>query len=273
MRRRSQLYVPGNKEGMIKKASTLECDSVILDLEDAVPQEQKEEARALIRRLSLDLDWGPRELCIRTSAMSSPEFKADISLINEVERINSVVVPKAESNLSILYRTTAKAIIPLIETARGLIDVEQIVRSSHVVAVSYGVGDLALSVGGSVSEYIDNIYVKTRIVMAARAYGVEAIDNVFFDLEDPEEFRRQALRAKGLGFVGKQVIHPSQVTVANEVFTSSEEEIEWARKLVAAYETAKARGEGALRLGGKLVDDVHYKAAKRILKAGESEHK
>lgn len=267
--RKSQLYVPGNREKMIVKAAALDCDSVILDLEDAVPPGEKEPARLLVARLSSGLDWGRRELCVRINQMGTPDGRRDVALLARAERVDSAVVPKAEGGLGPLHRRTGKSLVPLIETARGLTNVEEVTAADGVVAVAYGAADFALSVGGSVPEYMENYYVKSKIVIAARSNGVEAIDNVFFALDDAAGFRRQAERAKAMGYEGKQVIHPSQVTIANEVFTPSEEALEWARRVVDAYDRAKARGVGAIRVEGRLVDNVNYKAARRLLGPAE----
>ncbi len=154
----------------------------------------------------------------------------------------------------------------MIETAKGLLKVEDVIRSEGVTAVSYGAADFALSVGGVVKTYEQNQVLKTMVVSAARAYGVDPIDKVFFDIKDIEGFRKECVEAKSMGgFIGKQVIHPSQIPVANEVFSPSEEEINWAKRVVEAYEKAVREGRGAISLEGQLVDYVHYKLAKRIL--------
>ncbi|WP_243678089.1 CoA ester lyase [Vulcanisaeta distributa] len=186
----------------------------------------------------------------------------------KIDVVKCIVIPKAEFDLSFVYKATGREIEPLIETARGgLLKVEDVVRSEGVTAVSYGgAADFALSVGGVVKTYEQNQVLKTMVVSAARAYGgVDPIDKVFFDIKDIEGFRRECVEAKSMGFIGKQVIHPSQIPVANEVFSPSEEEINWARRVVEAYERAVKEGRGAISLEGQLVDYVHYKLAKRIL--------
>ena len=263
--RRSQLYVPGNNEKMVSKAASLNCDSVILDLEDAVPADQKKVARSLVCRLTEELEWDPREVCVRINEVGTPEGAADIAGLRRTERLDTIVVPKAEKKIAEIYRETGKTVIPLIETPQGLMHIEDLLASEGVGGVSYGAADFAMAVGGETSEYAENTYVKTRIAVAARAFGVEAIDNVFFDLDDQETFEAQARRAKALGFSGKQVIHPSQIPIANRVFFPTEEELEWAKKVVKAYRRAEAEGRGALRVDGRLVDKVHYRAAQRIL--------
>ena len=267
--RRSQLYVPGNNEKMIMKASSLDCDSVILDLEDAVPSAQKERARSLVRKMASELDWGKKEVCVRTNSVATRWGKADLDQLRSVDRLDSLVIPKAEEDLTRVYKQTGKRLIPIIETAEGLEEIGTIVCSRGVDAVSFGAADFAFSVAGSVDSYLENPYVKTRIVVAARSVGIEPIDNVFFDLKDREGFRRQALHARALGFSGKQLIHPSQVSVANEVFSPKPSELRWARGVIKQYERAKGRAEGAFSLDGKLIDAVHYKIAKRLLKGSD----
>lgn len=265
MPRRSQLYVPGNNEKMITKAAALEADSVILDLEDAVPSDEKTTARNIIGRLSNELEWGKRELCVRVNAISSPEHSKDIAAVKAIERVDSILVPKAEGDISGVGRKFSKSLTPIVETARGLMTLDDVAGSKGVVALTYGAGDYAASVGGTVEAYLGNATVKTLIVAAARAYGVEAIDNVYFDLNNLEGFRAEALASRSLGFTGKQVIHPSQIPVANEVYAPTEKEVEWAKRIVREVEKAGAQKRGAIRVDDKLVDAVHYRLAKGIL--------
>jgi citrate lyase subunit beta/citryl-CoA lyase len=248
---------------MIRKSVSLDSDSVILDLEDSVPAEQKETARDLVKRIVSGLDWGKRELCVRTNSASTPRGRADLQSLRAVDRIDSFVLPKAEGDMSTFYGSTGKRLIPIVETTKGLLNVESVVGSDGVDAVSFGAADFALSVGGSVSGYTDNVYVKTKIAVAAKSRGVDPIDNVFFDLKDPKGFRRQAMQARDLGFVGIQVIHPSQIPIANQIFSSSPEDWMGAKRVILAYEEAQRESRGALSLDGKLVDEVHYKIAKR----------
>jgi len=182
-----------------------------------------------------------------------------------MERIDTIQVPKAEGDISNVARKSAKSLTPIVETARGLMTLDDVAGSKGVVAVTYGAGDFATSVGGTVEAYLGNATVKTLIVAAARAYGVEAVDNVFFDLSNMEGFRAEAVASRSLGFTGKQVIHPSQIPVANEVFTPTEKEVEWAEKITREMEKAGAQKRGAIRVDDRLVDAVHYRLAKNIL--------
>ena len=269
MKRRSQLYVPSNSEKMIRKSVELNADSIIFDLEDAVPPEDKERARELLGKMLKELNWGKRELCVRINSLQLLDSYQDISFIAREDKISCIVVPKAENDLSFLYKATGRNLIPLIETAKGVVKIEDIVRSEGVVGISYGIADLSLSLGGDYTFYENNQYIKTLIVTMARAYDIDAIDKVYFDLKNLEGFRKECVEAKKLGYVGKQVIHPSQVDIANEVFSPTKEEIEWAKRVIEAYENAKKEGRGAIRLDDKLVDYVHYKIARKILEFQE----
>jgi citrate lyase subunit beta/citryl-CoA lyase len=263
--RRSQLYVPGNNAKMIAKSATLDSDSVILDLEDAVPDAQKAEARSLVKRLTAEIDWGRKELCVRINPLGSRELAKDLAALSRLERIDVVVIPKAEGDCSSIGRATGKALIPIIETAKGLTHIEEVAGSKRVAALTFGAADYAHSVGGSVSAYLNNETVKTLLVATAKSHGAEAVDNVFFDLNDIEGFRREASAARSLGFTGKQVIHPSQIPVANEVFAPTKEELEWAQRVLAEFQSATRKNRGAIKIDGKLVDAVHYRLAKDLL--------
>ena len=269
MLRRSQLFVPANDEKKLRKSVSLEADSVILDLEDAVPIDEKSYARATLSKMLSELDWGKREVCVRINKVGSDYSKDDVAFVKGEEKISGVVLPKTEEIPKDLQKKTGKILLPLIETAMGVLRVEDIVRCEGVGAVSYGPADLAYSVGGRTEAYSGSISVKTSIVIAASAYGVDALDGVFFGLEDLDGFRKEAMWSRDLGFVGKHVIHPSQISVANDVYTPSKEEIASAKKLAEAYENAAKGKVGAIRMEGKLVDAVHYKRAKAILERAE----
>jgi citrate lyase subunit beta/citryl-CoA lyase len=257
--------VPGNMERMIQKSRLLGADSIILDLEDAVPAGQKVKARALVSKSVSEVEWGRRELCVRINSPTSRQGKADIARLGSLDRLDTLVIPKAEGDLSTIHRSTGKRLIPIIETAKGLSGIDLVTGSGGVDAVAYGAADFALSVAGSVSEYLENVYVKTKIVVAARSTGIDPIDNVFFDLKDTSGFEKSAKQARALGFSGKQVIHPSQIRTANRVFSPSREELKWARKVLGAYNKGSRSGKGAIALEGALVDEVHRKLAKRML--------
>jgi len=276
--RRSQLYAPGNNEKLIVKASKLDADSVVLDLEDSVPAEMKEEARRLIGRLVPELDWGKREVCVRINPLNKLDSYRDLLLVSTLDRVDSIVVPKADVGLGSIYNATGKSLIPIVETARGLLRVEDIVCEEGVVAVTWGAADMAFSFGGSLDAFSSNAYIRTKIAAAAVTHGVEAIDKVYFDVEDTEGFAAEAREAKKYGFSGKQVIHPNQIGPANSVFTPTAEELEWAQRILRVYEEGRRAGRGAVRMDDELVDEVHVRIAKGIIQranrgaVGEDQH-
>lgn len=258
------MFVPAINEKMIRKSTELEADSIIFDLEDSVPYEEKENARQLLKRLLKELTWNKKELCIRVNPLYTKEGLKDLIFVSELD-VDTVIIPKAEENLGFVYKVTGKNIEPLIETPKGFLKIEDLVRSEGVVAVSYGAADFSLHVGGELKVYESNEYIMTKVVVVARAYDVDPIDKVYFDLKNLNGFEEECKVARGLGYVGKQVIHPSQIPIANKIFSVSEEEIAWARRVIEAYENAVKEGRGAIRLDDKLIDNVHYKIAKRIL--------
>jgi citrate lyase subunit beta / citryl-CoA lyase len=267
--RRSQLYVPGNNQKMIAKAATLGADSVILDLEDSVPEGSKDDARARVVRMSRQVDWGELELCVRINQKGTKHFAKDVAAVRDCRRIDCVVIPKAEGDCSQIGSRSRKKLIPVVESATGLSHLREIAASRGAVALSYGAADFAASVGGSLSAYLDNPAVKTMIVAAAAEAGIDPIDNVFFDLDDSKGFKKQAAAARALGFVGKQVVHPSQVRLVNKLFSPSRKEIEWANRVLGGMKDAKGELRGAIKIDGQLVDAVHVRLAEDIMKKAE----
>ena len=266
--RRSLLYVPGVEERKVRKAPQVGADVIIFDLEDSVPWDRKEEARGLLERILSDTSYVESvksEVCVRINSLSTPESFKDLALVSRLEGVSCIVVPKAELRLDFIYRATGKTVMAIVETARGFLRLDEVASSEGVEALLLGVADLALDVGGSLASYESNVYVRTELVIKAKAYGLEAVDKVYFNIDDLEGLRRDAMEAKALGYTGKQVVHPNQVPVVNEVFKPTEEELEWARRVVEEYEKAAREGRGAVRVEGRLVDHVHYRIAKRIL--------
>ncbi len=264
---------------MLQKSLGLDCDSLIFDLEDSVPLDQKENARKLILE-TLEKAQSSTEkkgLCLRTNQLDSALAKDDVSAFLRKEEagaaIDCLVIPKAEeASLKDLSRLAeGKEIIAIIETAKGFVEMEEIARTEGVVGLAYGAADMALSMKGSVKVYEKNEYVRTQLAIISRCYGLNPIDRVFFDLNDAEGFRKEAQLAKGLGYSGKFLIHPNQIEIANQIFASwSDEQIAWAKEVVEAYEKSLEEGsKGAIRLKEQLIDAVHYRIAKDIL---ESQH-
>lgn len=264
------LFVPGNNTRMLMKAisPSLECDCIIFDLEDSVPVDQKENARKLVREILKELGKEKKQICLRINQLDSALSKSDIQSFANEDAIENFVVPKAEKKtIRTLFGRTGKKIIPIIETPMGFLHMEEIAQSKGVDALAFGAADMALSMKGSVESYENNDYIRTLLAIVARGYGIDPIDQVFFDLNNPEAFRKEAMKAKNLGYSGKLLIHPSQVRMANEIFSSwSSDQLTWAKRVVDAYQSSlNAGARGAIRLNGQLIDAVHYKLAKDIL--------
>lgn len=277
-RKRSFLFVPGNNERMLRKAlsNELKADCLILDLEDAVPYYQKQNARELIVRTlndeevknSLQKEKGHKLISVRINQLESDTSSEDIRALSNLELVTHLFIPKAESmSVRKVSKEVSKHLFPIIESARGFLEIEGIARIDNIDGISYGAADMALSMRGAVNTYQNNEYIRTKVAVVARAYGIHPVDQVFFDLVDHEGFKRKALEAKCLGYSGKLLIHPSQIEVANQIFSSTtKEEKEWARRVIEAYDSAIEReSKGAIRLEGQLIDAVHYKLAKDIL--------
>ncbi len=258
-RRRSCLTVPGDDPRKLEKAAGLAADEVILDLEDAVALGRKDEARELVARALRDHDWQATTVAIRVNRGS----EADLALVREV-RPDVVVLPKVESPDELAgLPVPAEA---QIETARGLVECERIAAAPGLEALVLGPGDLAASLGLpeltiGAGAHVD--YALARVVVAARAFGLAAVDGPFVALDDEAGLRASAGRARALGYDGKWCIHPSQIAVVNEIFAPTEAELERARRILEV--------EGVARVDGEMVDEANRRMARAILaRAGEA---
>ena len=293
-RNRSILSVPAGRPRMIDKALTLPADMVLLDLEDAVTDDRKVEARAAVADALTELDWGNRVRAFRCNGLDTPYFYRDIIDVVEAagSAVHTIVVPKvgrAEDLIAIDVLVTAIernlgltvgaiALHAQIESARGLVDVEAIATAtSRLRALVFGPGDYAASIrmpmaSIGVMDTWDELYpghrlhyAMQRIVVAARAAGLAAIDGPVADYRDHEAHRRSCRIARSLGFDGKWCIHPEQLAATNEVFSPTEEEIARARRVIEAYSEAVATGRGAASIDGTMIDVASIRLAEATL--------
>jgi len=289
---RSELAVPGSQPAMFKKALESEADYVFLDLEDAVAPADKEQARKNVVAGLLEHDWKARgkTVCIRVNGIDTHYMYRDVVDVVEQagHRLDVVLVPKvgvpADVYLvdALLTQIEAARRIPhrigidvLIETALGMANVEAIAQGSRrVEAMHFGVADLAaslrartVSIGGLNPDYPGDQWhaALSRMVTACRAYGLRAIDGPFGDFKDPEGYRAAARRAAALGYEGKWAIHPSQLALANEVFTPPPSEVERARRILQALDEAAREGRGAAQLDGRMIDAASARMAQNIV--------
>jgi citrate lyase subunit beta / citryl-CoA lyase len=291
---RSVLAVPASNLGMAEKALASQADAVFLDLEDAVAPDEKAEARGKIVQALQELDWGNRPTLYRSNALDTPYFYRDvIEVVEEAgDRLDSILIPKVQRPedlhvaATLLYQTELSAglepgkikIEGQIESARGLVSVDGIASATgRLMALHFGPGDFAASVRmpqtsiGVMDEW-DEVYpghrfhyAMQRIVVAARAADLRAVDGPVADYRDEDGLRKSCLLARSLGFDGKWCIHPAQIETVNEVFQPTEEETEWAKKVLKAYEEASAGGRGAITLDGQMIDAASIRMARNTL--------
>ncbi|MFW0786333.1 CoA ester lyase [Gordonia sp. CPCC 206044] len=289
--RRSELATPASNASMCAAAARSDADLVFLDLEDACAPSMKETARGIAVHAFTELDWGRTTRAIRINGLDTPWCHDDlIEVISGAgDALDVIIVPKARSAQDVWWvdvlvtqverkigRSRPIGLEVLIEEAEGLLNAAEIAKSSpRVEAVIFGVGDLSASlharVGGNFrpapGSYPGDFWhhARAQVLAAARAAGVDAIDAPYPDYADAEGYRRDADHAAMLGFDGKWAIHPSQVPIANAVFTPTPAEVDHARSLVEGYRSAQTDGVGALGHDGQLVDAGHLRLAENIL--------
>jgi citrate lyase beta subunit len=276
---RSLLYVPGNSERMILKAHDSAADGVILDLEDAVAPEQKIEARATVAGMLREVDFSRKEVFVRINSLHSEWGLEDARAVAS-SGVPGIVIPKIESVddvttiapiLKSRYHQPAheprNKILCQIETPRGVCASREIAEANELVAgLIFGAGDLAREIGSLPSEdEMELLYARSHMLISARAAGVAAYDSPHFAVADLEGLRRRSQAARNLGYDGKSIIHPSHIEIVNEIFAPTAEQIAEARRVVDALEAAHAAGRGVTLLEGKMVDQLHLTAAKKLL--------
>jgi malyl-CoA/(S)-citramalyl-CoA lyase len=301
---RSELAVPGSNPSLFEKSAKSEADIVFLDLEDAVAPDEKEQARRNVIAALNDIDWGNKTMMLRINGLDTYYMYRDVVDVVEVcPRLDMMLIPKVgvASDVYALdmlvtqieaakKRTKRIGFEVLIETALGMANVETIAQSSRrLEAMSFGVADFAAStrarttgIGGVNPEYGvladrdaegrrpyfwgDQWHAaQTRMMVACRAYGLRPIDGPFGDFSDPEGYTAAARRAAVLGYEGKWAIHPSQIALANQVFTPSDTEVARAQRILEAMNQAAKEGRGAVSLDGKLVDIASIRMAETLL--------
>jgi citrate lyase subunit beta/citryl-CoA lyase len=289
-RRRSELSTPATSHKMMVKAAASDADLVFLDLEDAVAPNAKEVARAQAAEALNTLDWGDKTRAVRINGVTTPWFFDDIShiVLEAGANVDILILPKIKSARDVWFVDTLLGQLEekaglvagriglevLIEEVEALSDVTAIAASSpRLEAIILGVGDLAASHGmrsahiGTSAHYPGDIWhsARAQLIVAARSNGIDAIDGPFGEFRETEGYRQQATWAAELGAVGKWAIHPNQVTVANEVFSPTAEEIGRAQHIVSAMRAAEAEGEGAVAIDGVMVDAATARIFETVL--------
>jgi malyl-CoA/(S)-citramalyl-CoA lyase len=303
---RSELAVPGSNVRMLEKAPDLGADIVMLDLEDAVAPDDKEQARINIIDALREQDWSKTSVSLRINGLDTHYCYRDVvDVVEEAgEHIDTIMLPKASCAGDVHFVATLLTQIEdarrmerrigisvLIETAIGMVNCEEIARAcpERMEAMVFGVADYAASlqshttsIGGANPDYAVLTdpngapdrhrhwgdqwhYALSRIAVVARAYGLRPIDGPFGDFTDPEGYLASARRARALGYEGKWAIHPSQIELANDVFTPDDHLVEKTHRIITAMKEAAAAGKGAVSLDGRLIDAASIRMAETLL--------
>ena len=278
--RRSMLFLPGNNPNMLINGNCLGADAVIFDLEDAVSPDEKDAARILVRNTMRYMDFHGCEIIVRINSIDTPYWQKDLDQILPY-RPGLILLPKTGSAADVLaadrYMTQVEeklgmepgtvGLMPLIETAMGVENAFSIASAtSRVKALFLGAEDLTADLQCKRTKEGREIeYARTRLVMAARAAGVDVYDTPFTDVNDDEGIEVDALLAKSLGFSGKASISPRHVDVINRVFSPTLAEIDYAYEVMEAIALAKQQGKGAIALRGKMIDAPIVTRAQRTI--------
>ena len=278
--RRSVLYMPSSNERALEKAKTLPVDALILDLEDAVAPDAKEPAREKACAAAQSGAYGRRELTIRVNGLGSQWHDADLAAAAAAGP-DAIVVPKVGSADEVrgLVAAMEAAGAPertrlwaMVETPVAVLHAEEIARASDRLAcLVLGTNDLYKELGATFVPGRAAIQTSLQLaVLAARAAGVAVLDGVYNDVKDADGFLAEAHQGREMGFDGKTLIHPGQVEPCNEVFAPSAQQVEQARAVIAAFETAQAEGKGVATLDGRLVESLHVDTAQKVLATAEA---
>lgn len=276
MSRRTLLFTPGDRPEMLRKAADLDADTVIFDIEDAVAPERKAEARTAVYDVLSDPDFDPNcEICVRVNpaGITADDDLRGIVTNLEAGALDSVMLPKVETpdDVRTLRRLLREhdyrvPVLALVETARGVLNADEIAAADGTDALAFGAEDLAADIGATrTTEGTEVLYARERVVLAATAAGVDAIDTVFTDIDDQEGLTDETEFAIQLGYDGKMAIHPAQVGLINDAFTPSAERVEWAERVLDARDEADADGRGVFRVDGEMIDAPLIAQAERVL--------
>lgn len=274
--RRSALYMPASNLRAIEKAKDLPCDVVILDLEDAVAPDAKEQARAQAVAAAQAGGFGQRELVIRVNAIDTPWGEADLRAV-VASGADAILAPKVGDADTVRRYQTALASAPaemgfwaMIETTRAIFRLDEIAATAADTRMGcfvMGTNDLAKEMGARLTaDRAPFLGMMAMAVAAAKGHGITVLDGVYNAIDDQPGLERQCTQARDYGFDGKSLIHPRQIEAANRLFGPSGEDIAWAKAVVAAFADPDNGGKGAIRVGGEMIERLHLAQAEQILR-------
>ena len=269
---RSVLYMPGINQKAMDKALNLDCDAVVLDLEDAVEVSKKEDSRQLVIRQIENNDYGPRVVVVRVNDLGTKWGEQDVAAVANLP-IQAILVPKVSEirdisrMVDLLNRLGSELPIwIMVETPLAIININELARQPRVTALVMGTSDLVVDLCAEHLEERQNIsYALQRSIIAARAFGKKILDGVHLDFRDLDSLRNVCRLGKSMGFDGKTLIHPDQIPVANDAFSPSEAELDKAKRVIDAWRSAQTRGSGVVEVDGTLVESLHVGEAKRLI--------
>lgn len=292
--RRTELSTPGSNSHMMEKATASSADLVLLDLEDAVAPNEKVAARQKVITSLRTLDWGKKTRAVRINDLQTEYAYQDIISVVEAagDYLDILIIPKVRSARDVWWVDTLLNQIEmhrgfsrriglevLIEEVEAMLQVEAIAQASpRLEALIFGPGDYSASQGidsrgieGALDDYPGDLwhYARNKIVIAARAAGIDAIDGAYPDFSNTTGYQRECLRAKTLGFAGKWAIHPAQLDIANQIFSPTVKEVDYARQLDAVYTQALEQGRGAIAFEGKMIDAAIVRSVRNTIQKAD----
>ncbi|KAF0116257.1 MAG: (3S)-malyl-CoA thioesterase [Rhodobacteraceae bacterium] len=270
---RSVLYIPASRERALEKARELAADAIIFDLEDAVSPEEKVRGRELLARVLSSTDFGARARIVRVNGLGTEWAEGDLAAFGTHPGVDAVLLPKVNSGAD-LDAVGARVKAPLwamLETAKGCLNASAIASHPRLEGMVMGTNDLAKELGARFrADRLPLMAGLGACVLAARAEGRVIVDGVFNAFKDEAGLRAECEQGRDMGFDGKTLIHPAQLEIANEVFAPSEAEVELARRQIAAFTEARARGEGVAVVDGRIVENLHVATAEALIAKAEA---
>ena len=265
---RSVLYIPASKERALDKARGLAVDAIIFDLEDAVTPEEKDASRAVLAKAIADGGYGNRARIVRINGLDTPWGKADAEAVREME-VDAVLLPKVNSaaDLDALAEITGDLPIwAMMETPRGMLRAAEIAAHPKLQGMVMGTNDLAKELQTRFRADREPMITALGLcLLAAKAEGLIIVDGVFNAYLDENGLEEECIQGRDMGFDGKTLIHPAQVAICNAIFGPSDEDIDLARRQIAAFEAAEAEGQGVAVVDGRIVENLHIVTARATL--------
>ncbi|MCF6278485.1 MAG: CoA ester lyase, partial [Anaerolineales bacterium] len=282
--RRALLYMPGDSRPKIEKAITLGVDCICMDMEDGTAFNRKEKAREVIATALQELDFSNSEKLIRINGVGTG-LEADDLAVTLQHYPDGVVIPKVETLAQIKWlseqieamelaqgwKLNSIRILAIIESAKGLVNLREIATHPRLDALIFGAEDYAASVGATRTRAaLEVLYARSKVILHAAANELQALDIVFVNFKDAVNLKIEAMQGAQMGFDGKQIIHPNQVAPVQEAFSPSDAEIDDARRLLEAFESAEAEGAGVLAFEGKMIDLPLVKSARGVIERAKA---